>query len=95
MFETIDVRFAQFHAQNPEVYETLVELAREARRAGKTKIGIKALWERARWSLWLNVTRDGDEPKLNNSLTSRYARLIMSQEPDLAGMFEVRHLRAA
>lgn len=93
LFTTIDARFAQFHRENPIVYKTLVRLAREARDAGKTRVGIKALAERARWDLWL-ATR-GDDFKINNSLISRYVRLIVAQEPDLAGMFELRRLRAA
>lgn len=90
---TIDAQFAAFHRDNPAVYATLVRLAREARVAGKSKVGIKALWERMRWDLWLAT--HGDDFKLNNNLTSRYARLIAAQEPDLAGMFETRKLRAA
>ena len=35
------------------------------------------------------------EFKLNNDFTSRYARLIMQQEPDLEDFFEVRVLRSA
>ena len=67
--------------------------AREARRAGKTRVGIKALWERMRWDFF--VTNRNDDFKLNNDFTSRYARLIAQNEPDLVGMFEVRRLRAA
>lgn len=93
LFATIDARFAAFHRDNPNVYATLVRLAREARAAGKTRIGMKALVERARWDLWLAT--HGDEYKINNSFVSRYVRLIVSQEPDLAGMFETRRLRAA
>ena len=92
---TIDAKFWEFHQNNPQVYVTLVRLTREARAAGKSKLGIKALWERMRWDLWLYTARDAEEPALNNSFTSRYVRLIIAREPDLSGMFEVRRLRAA
>lgn len=91
--KTIDAKFAEFHAANPHVYEMLVQLAYEATDANKRRIGIKALWERLRWDLWLAA--DGDEYRLNNNFTSRYVRLIEEREPGLRGLFEQRRLRAA
>lgn len=88
----IDERFADYHAENPQVYRALLMLARGALAHGKRRIGIGALWERARWDLWLDSTEQA--PKLNNDYRSRYARLLMAQEPDLAGVFEVRGLRS-
>lgn len=94
LFNSIDQKFAAFHRDNPHVYATLVRLAREAKRAGKTKVGVKALWERMRWDLWLATAHGADEPKLDNNFTSRFARLIDEREPDLRGLFETRRLRA-
>lgn len=88
--ETIDERFRAFHAAHPQVLEALVALAREAKARGRERIGAKALWERARWDLWLDA---GGEPyRLNNDFTSRYARLIADTHPELAGLFEFRAL---
>lgn len=92
--ESIEAKFQAFHAANPQVYETLVRLARNAKARGKTVIGIGQLWEVMRWEMSLNLTGD-TEYKLNNSFRSRYARLIMQQERDLDGLFETRKLRAA
>lgn len=89
---TIAERFAEFHAAHPEVYQELVELARARVRSGRRRVGIKALWEVARWNLELRC--DDGEFKLNNSFTASYARLIMSQEADLADIFETRERRA-
>jgi hypothetical protein len=94
MLATIEQRFQSFHSQNPQVYEALVALAHQAKAHGKTRVGIKALWERMRWDLWLQTDSD-EEFTLNNSFTSRYARLIAQREPDLADLFEFRRLRAA
>lgn len=85
-------RFEAFHAENPRVYQTLVRLAREARAAGKERIGIAMLYEVTRWQLSLQTT--DEEFKINNSYRSRYARLIMATEPDLQGVFETREIRA-
>lgn len=91
--ESLRRRFWTFHADHPQVYETLVRLAREAQAAGKTRVGIRMLWEVMRWEMFLQTT-DPDGFSLNNNLTSRYVRLIVSQEPDLAELFEVRRLRS-
>jgi hypothetical protein len=90
---TIDSRFNEFHLANPHVYETLVRYAREALRAGKSRVGMKALWERMRWDFF--VTNRSEDYKLNNSYASRYVRLIAQREPDIAALFVTRKLRAA
>lgn len=90
--ESIDRRFREFHAHNPKVYEQLVQLAREAKQTGRNRIGIKMLWEVARWNLSRDLRYD-ETFKLPNDYHSRYARLIMEQEQDLKGIFETRQLR--
>jgi hypothetical protein len=86
-------RFRQYHETNPQVYDTLVKLARQMKSLGHKHIGIKMLFEVVRWQMMLTTT-DPSGYKLNNDYTSRYARLIMDSEPDLAGMFELRTLHA-
>ncbi|MED1863375.1 hypothetical protein P4V41_07885 [Fictibacillus nanhaiensis] len=88
---TIEQRFEHFHNTNPHVYETLVRLTRTAKLKGKEKIGIGMLWEVLRWESFIH-TQD-DKFKLNNDYRSRYARMIMDNEKDLANIFEVRGLR--
>lgn len=82
--------FVDFHANNPHVYERLVKLARDLVARGHRKLGIGMLYEVVRWMQYMETT-DTDF-KLNNNHRSRYARLIMSQEPDLAEVFETREL---
>jgi hypothetical protein len=90
---TFDRAFIEFHEKNPHVYAILCRLAREAVKAGRGKIGIGLLWEVMRWELFLQTHDPESEFKLNNNYRSRYARLIMEKEPDLAGVFETRLLR--
>lgn len=92
MPQQIEMAFRAFHQKNPDVYAKLVDLARRAKRAGKTNIGIGMLYEVVRWDYYL--TTSDDDFKLNNNYRSRYARLIMDAEPDLAGIFHLRELRA-
>ncbi len=82
-------KFEEFHANNPLVYATLVRLARQwIATTGRHKIGIGALYERARWEIAI-ATSDADY-RLNNNYRAWYARLIMHQERDLAGVFDLR-----
>jgi hypothetical protein len=90
--QSIQRRFEDFHRDQPQVYAELVKLARRARGRGAARVGIRMAWEVMRWNLTIE-TAPGDF-KLNDHFTSRYARLIMRQEPDLADVFETRELRA-
>jgi hypothetical protein len=89
--EGLEARFRRFHAENPHVYGELAKLARQAKRKGRRKIGIKMLFEVVRWNRFLTTT--DTEYKLNNNFHSRYARLIMDKEADLRGIFDLRGLR--
>lgn len=89
---TIEQAFNAFHSANPHVYELLVHLARRAKARGRKLIGMKMLYEVARWHFYLNARTD-DEFMLNNNFTSRYARKIQDENADLDGMFETRRLR--
>jgi hypothetical protein len=81
--------FAQFHRQNPHVYEGLRRLALKIRQAGHHHYGIKALFEVLRYEFAL-TTVSADGLKLNNNYTALYARLLMEKEPELDGFFYLR-----
>jgi 4-amino-4-deoxy-L-arabinose transferase-like glycosyltransferase len=89
---TIQERFDAWLSANPDVYPTIVSLAREAKAAGKRAIGMKALWEVARWTLSMRTR--GDDYRWNNDYTSLMSRLVQEREPDLRGLFEVRRRRS-
>jgi len=89
----LDLRFWVFHRQNQKVYETLKRLAMTMWQKGRKQIGVGMLWEVLRWEMYLETSPDA-EYKLNNSYRSRYARLLMLQEPELANLFETRELKS-
>jgi hypothetical protein len=90
---TIAERFEQFHEDNPDVYRVLVRLAREwIARHGTRHLGIGQITEVARWEISM-ATSDPDF-KLNNNYRAFYARLIMVENPDLAGVFDLRFSEA-
>jgi hypothetical protein len=82
---SLEGRFRAFHADHPEVYACLRELAREKRRQGRRSYSMKGLYELARVLL---------EQPLNNDFTPLYARLLMAENPDLVGFFRLRERHA-
>jgi hypothetical protein len=91
---SIQERFERFHAANPDVYVELVQLARQAKQHGRGKWAIGSLWEVLRWQRMMRTVDETTDLKLNDHYRSRYARLIMITEADLAEFFEIRQLRS-
>ena len=93
---TIEDNFREFHHHNPWVYEALVELAMDMHRHPGRPYGsglsMGMLFEVLRWQYRRATTDEHSDFKLNNNYRSRYARLIMEQEPDLEGVFQIREL---
>lgn len=90
---TIQRDFEKFHKRHSWVYDELCRLARELQDRGHRHCSIGMLYEVVRWQEYRR-TIDAGGFRLNNNYRSRYARLIMDREPDLAGFFEIRELRS-
>lgn len=88
--KTTETSFQQFHKGNPHVYDQLKALALRLKKVGVESYGMKALFEILRFNALLSVD---NKFKLSNNYTSLYARLLMQQEPELAGFFVTRSLR--
>lgn len=84
-------KFREFHDKNPKVFQELLQLTRQARNAGRNKIGINMLVEVVRWNRFLQTT-DLDF-KINNNYAPRYARLIMESHPEFTDIFNTRGMR--
>jgi hypothetical protein len=91
---TIEEAFDEFHRANPHVARNLRYLALQAVHAGRKRVGMKFLFERLRWEYFLKIEHDENAFALNNNFTSRYSRLLMKEDPELAGVFEVRGLKS-
>lgn len=82
-------RFERFHFDNPRVFEVLESLVEEwVARFGITPLGIRMLWERARWELIVETATA--DYKLNNNYTGYYARLLIWHHPEWRDLFELR-----
>ena len=92
---TIQQRFEIFHRDFPEVYRWLVARARLEKARGHKVWSMKLLYNQCRWEFRSSRTPDDGEYKFPDEFHSRYARLIMEQEPDLKGFFILRPLRSA
>lgn len=90
---SIQESFSEFHEANPWVYRDLVKLARDLKNRGRKKIGIGMLFEVLRWNWQMTTADPNSDFKLNNNYRSRYSRMIMTQERDLEGIFDVRELQ--
>lgn len=90
---TTDERFAAFDAAHPEVYELFKRYTVQLWVAGRKRYSADAICHRIRWYYAVNPGKD-DGFKLNNNYSSRLARKLVAEEPDMAGFFEFRVLRA-
>lgn len=87
--------FVEHRRNHPEVGEHFVRLAREWRAAKPgERVGAKAIFEVLRWNYAVGaIPTTSDEPfKLDNRLSSRYARWAAENHADLAAAFETRRL---
>lgn len=93
--KTIQEHFEKYHKDNPHIYEALIKIGRELMAKGHTKFNLEICWDRLRWLTMFEAPKQDDPRyKLNDIYVSRYARLIMEQEPDFVGVFNTRKLRS-
>jgi hypothetical protein len=83
----------RFHAQHPEVFACLLDLARQAQAAGRRRIGVRLMLEVARWHLLLRGPIV--DYKINNNHQSFYADLLRAADPTIATMIERRPGRSS
>jgi len=88
MRSLLDAQFDKFHKDNPKVYQEILALTTAAYAAGRRRLGMKMLFEVIRWNSTLLTT--DPEYKLNNNHTSRYAKMIMENNPQFRDMFLTR-----
>lgn len=90
---TIEEKFMAFHQANPHVYEAMREMALELKARGFQQWGVKALYEVLRFEYAMQTSHEQGEFRLNNNYTALYSRMLMDNEPELLGFFEVRERR--
>jgi hypothetical protein len=86
---TID-QFIDHHRKNPEIWREFERFALRAIRAGRQRLGAKAIMERVRWE---TEVEGGVDWKCNNSYTAYYARMLTAKYPEAKGLFEFRTVK--
>lgn len=91
---TIQERFEKFDRDHPGVYCFFRRFAQELRAAGRKRCGAKLIIERIRWHYAITSapSASGEEFKIDNRFTSRYARKLIAERPEFADFFELRKL---
>ena len=86
---TDEAKFAEFHSDNPHVYQALRAMALARVAAGAQTVGTKNLFEQLRADGCPTSTAAGERYRLNNIYTAFYGRLL-DQEPELTGRITLR-----
>lgn len=91
---TIDQMFAEFDEANPALYARFRQIALSLIHKGKTRYSSKTIVCVMRYEHDLETAGDA-EFKINDVVTSRYARKFIAEFPEHGEFFELRELRAA
>lgn len=86
--KTIGEAFAEFHAENPAVYQMFKKYFFELYTSGARKTSAKLITERVRWESMIKT--NGEPYKINNNFTSYYARLFIKDFSSFKDCFETR-----
>jgi hypothetical protein len=84
-------RFAEYHQQNPQVFDEFRRRAIAMRTAGRRKYSQWTIIQSIRWDHDLRTT--GDVFKINNDFIALYARLLIHELPEFKDFFELRTMK--
>lgn len=91
-YDQPDRSFAQYHRDNPHVYELFKKFTFEIINSGFQAIGAKFIVERIRWETY--TSNKWENLKINNNYTAGYARLFMADHPQHSEFFRTRELKS-
>lgn len=91
--KSLDVRFAEYDAKYPEIYELFARFAGQLLARGFVRYGARSVMEQIRWHYDTSGLRH-DGFKYNDSYTSRYARKLAELDARYANFFRFRALRS-
>lgn len=91
--KTLWERWTTYHEANPHILITLTNMAFKASRAGRKNIGIAMFIEVLRWENTIQTVQTNGF-KIDSSLASIYARVIMRNNPELQGIFKLKKSEA-
>ena len=80
--------FLTFHLENPSVYSAIVGCAFQMLNAGRSRYGMKSIFEVVRWHR--NLTTTDEDFKICNNHAPFYARMIMRDYPEFENFFVLK-----
>lgn len=83
--------FRAFHEANPHVYQAFKQKAHEAKAAGVEKTSHWLIMNVLRWESGLQTS--GKEWRISNDHISIYARLLIWNEPEFEGFFDLHQMK--
>lgn len=89
--ESLSVRFARFHRNNPIVYSLFKQFAMRIVSRGLRKTSHWLIMNRIRWEM--NVETYGDEFKICNDYFAFYARLFIVEHPQHSDLFKIKRMK--
>ena len=88
----LQLRFEEFHENNPHIYEKFCKYSFEALRAGKDKFSAWLVTNRIRWDEEVHTKTD-EKFKISNDFIALYARKFMKDHPQHQGFFRIRPMK--
>jgi hypothetical protein len=89
----LDAKFAAFHAANPHVYAAIEAKCLAEQMHGASVISVKGIVEELR--KLARTKAIGSEYAFDNSLTSRFAWMVIDRNPQLREQIKVKRSEAA
>ena len=87
-----DRKFFEYHRENPHVFALITRYANDVKQAGYKHYGMHTIMHRIRWHINID-SKDRAGFKMNNNYSSRYARLLIQENPEFDGFFRNRRLK--
>lgn len=84
----LELAFERFHYDNPHVYLLFDKFARQVLQAGYRRYSADAVIHRIRWHT--SVVAKNADFRISNNHSPYYARLWMRDNPQHAGLFQLR-----
>lgn len=86
-------RFAEYHIDNPHVYDLFVKYTFEAIDAGLEKISHWLIINRIRWETDVAASDRYTKFRISNNYIAYYARLFQSDYPEHAYIFNTKRMK--
>ena len=83
--------FKKYNNDHPDIYDRFRKYADKMRQTGRKKYSAKCIMERIRWDH--DIKHTDSDFKISNSMTSFYVRLLIWDQNDYLGFFQVKKVK--